>query len=232
MQKQGPLQLKEVYNYDCFATAPRAIKTSCVDTDSSNNDLVFRCQEQGCSVEFSSLEELQDYIHLGQHSKEITSESLYDGVRRGWVSKFSSLTRESRVTSTVEEVTSKGRDECRNMAWALQKPRGGGTRFTENVKVYLAMRFDDGEKTGRKADPAKVAADIRTARDIEGTRKFNRSEWLAKTQVQGLFFSMKRRKTSVDHVQEEDDDDDNSPIEDEIGYLDETGRQNVVEDSN
>jgi len=93
------------------------------------------------------------------------------------------------------------------------------------------MRFDDGEKTGRKADPAKVAADIRTARDIEGTRKFNRSEWLAKTQVQGLFFSMKRRKTSVNHVQEEDDDDDNSPIEDEIGYLDETGRQNAVEDS-
>ena len=48
----------------------------------------------------------------------------------------------------------------------------------------------------------------------------------------GYFFSMKRRKTSVDHVQEEDDDDDNSPMEDEIGYLDETGRQNVVEDSN
>ena len=43
VQKQGPRQLKEVYNYDCFATAPRAIKTSCVDTDSSNNDLVFRC---------------------------------------------------------------------------------------------------------------------------------------------------------------------------------------------
>ena len=33
------------------------------------------------------------------------------------------------------------------------------------------MRFDDGEKTGRKADPAQVAADMKTARDIEGTRK-------------------------------------------------------------
>ena len=132
MQKQGPLQLKEVYNYDCFATAPRAIKTSCVDTDSSNNDLVFRCQEQGCSVEFSSLEELQDYIHLGQHSKEATSEGLYDRIRRGWVSKFSSLTLESRVTSTVEEVTSKGRDKCRNMAGPFRNQEGGGTRFTEN----------------------------------------------------------------------------------------------------
>lgn len=233
VQKQGPLQLKEVDNYGFFATAPRAIKPPRVDTDSSDNDLVFQCEEQGCSLEFSSLEELQDHIHLGQHSKEATSESLYDGIRRGWVSKFSSLTLESRVTSTVEEVASEGRDECRNMGWALQKPRGGGTRFTENVKVYLTMRFGDGEKTGRKADPIQVAADMRTARDIEGTRKFKRSEWLTKAQVQGFFSrlaSMKRRKTSVYQVQEEEDDDDNSLIEDEIVYLDETDRQNAVED--
>ena len=233
VQKQAPLHLKEVDEYGFFASMPRAIKPSRVDADSSDNDLVFQCQEQGCSLEFCSLEELQDHIHLGQHSKEATTESLYDGIRRGWVSKFSSLTLESRVTSTVEEVTGEGRDECRNMGWALQKPRGRATRFTENVKVYLTMRFDDGEKTGRKADPTQVAADMRTVRDIEGTRKFNRSEWLTKTQVQGFFSrlaSMKRGKTTVDHVQEEDDDDDNSLIEDEIGYLDETARQNAVED--
>ena len=58
----------------------------------------------------------------------------------------------------------------------------------ENVKVYLTMRFDNGEKTGRKADPTKVAAEMRTARDIEGTTKFNRCKWLTKTQVQGFFF--------------------------------------------
>ena len=99
MQKQGPLQLKEVYNYDCFATAPRAIKTSCVDTDSSNNDLVFRCQEQRCSVELSSLEELQDYIHLGQHSKEAQSESLYDGILT-WLG-IKVLFTDSRIKSNV-----------------------------------------------------------------------------------------------------------------------------------
>ena len=233
VQKQGPLQLKEVDNYGFFATASRAIKPPRVDTDSYDNDLVFQFQEQGCSLEVSSLEELQDHIHLGQHSKEATLESLYDGIRRGWVSKFSSLTLESRVTSTVEGVATEGRDECRNMGWALQKPRGGGTRFTENVKVYLTMRFGDGEKTGRKADPTQVAADMRTARDIEGTRKFKRSEWLTKTQVQGFFSrlaSMKRRKTSVYQVQEEEDDDENSLIEDEIVYLDETARQHAVED--
>ena len=183
-------------------------------------------------MEFSSFEELQDHIHRGQHSKA-TSESLYDGIRRGWASKFSSLTLESRATSTVDEVTSEGRDECRNMGWALQRPRGGGTRFTDNVKAYLTMRFDDGEKTGRKADPTQVAADMRKARNIEGTRKFNRSEWLTKTQVQGIFSrlaSMRRRKTTVGQAQEEEDDDDNSLIEDEISYLDETARWHAMED--
>ena len=137
-------------------------------------------------MEFSFIEELQDHIHLGQHIKA-TSESLYDGIRHGRASKFSSLTLESRATSTVDEVTSEGRDECRNMGWALQRPRGGRTRFTENVKAYLTMRFDDGEKTGRRADPTQVAADMRKARNIEGTRKFNRSEWLTKTKKQGFF---------------------------------------------
>lgn len=52
----------------------------------------------------------------------------------------------------VEEVISEGRDECCNMGWVFQKLRGGGIRFMENVKVYLIMRFDDGEKIGWKVD--------------------------------------------------------------------------------
>lgn len=78
-----------------------------------------------------------------------------------------------------------------------------------------------------------MAADMRKARDIEGTRKFNRSEWLTKTQVQGFFSrlaSTKRRKTAVDQVQDEEDDDENSLIQDEISYLDEKARRNAVED--
>lgn len=52
----------------------------------------------------------------------------------------------------VDEVISEGRDECCNMGWVFQKLRGGGMRFMENVKVYLIMRFDDGEKIGWKVD--------------------------------------------------------------------------------
>jgi len=44
------------------------------------------------------------------------------------------------------------------MSWALQKPRGGGSRFLERVKEYPTTRF-------RKADLVQVAADMRKARE-------------------------------------------------------------------
>ena len=106
-----------------------------------------------------------------------------------WASKFSSMTLESKMSSMTEKGTSvdRVRNECCDMGWALQKPKGGGSRFSENVKAYLSKRFDVGEKTGRKASVAQVAADMRKNRNSDGKRTFLRSEWLTKAQVQGFF---------------------------------------------
>ena len=94
------------------------------------------------------------------------------------------------------------------MGWALQKRRGGGTRFSESVKAYLSKIFEAGEKTGRKADPGQVTAGMRKARDIDGARKFKRSEWLTKTQVQGFFSTLaalKLGKGASSQVLDEDE---------------------------
>ncbi|CAH3159936.1 unnamed protein product [Pocillopora meandrina] len=79
--------------------------------------------------------------------------------------KFSSLTLESKIATL--EVTGKVKSEVCKMGWALQKTRGSGTRFTEKVKGYLSSRFQTGERTGRKADPAQVAAEMRKAREAD-----------------------------------------------------------------
>ena len=226
--KQGPILLKEVDNCGFFTMGARAIKpTRNVPEDLRHDDVLFECQEPGCRCEFSTLEELEDHNHLGRHSK---SEGLYDGLRRDWAAKFSSLTLESRISSTTEEATGEVSSECSKMGWALQKPKGGGTRFSDNVKVYLTEKFDMGETTGRKADPAQVSADMKKAKNTDGTRKFKRSEWLTKTQVQGYFsrLAAKRRKTAVCQVEEDDDED--SLIEDEINYLDEKARGSLIDD--
>ena len=93
LEKHGPVVLREVGNHDFFAIAPRAIKQNRNHSQisSDNKDMLFHCPEQRCCSEFTSSEELQDYVHLGEHSKREVPESLYDSLRHDWAMKFSSL---------------------------------------------------------------------------------------------------------------------------------------------
>ena len=92
------------------------------------------------------------------------------------------------------------------MGWALHPTRGGSARFSEKVKDYLTAKFNLGERSGLKADPAQVALDMRTARDESNTMMFTREEWLTKTQVQGYFscLAAKRRTPSGEKITPED----------------------------
>ena len=62
------------------------------------------------------------------------------------------------------------------LGWALHKPRSQAVRFTDEVKRYLTTRFELGERTVNKADPGKVAADIRTSRNPDSLRMFERKD--------------------------------------------------------
>ena len=77
--------------------------------------------------------------------------------------------------------------ESSEAGWALQKPRGSGTRFSEDVKSYLQSWFSVRVETGRKSDPGQVSSDMRIAQNPDGTRKVSRDEWLMKIQVQAFF---------------------------------------------
>ena len=69
---------------------------------------------------------------------------------------------------------------------ALHKPRSQAVRFTDEIKQCLTTRFELGERTGNKADPGKVAADMRRSRNPDGSRMFERKDRLTKSQVQGF----------------------------------------------
>ena len=62
------------------------------------------------------------------------------------------------------------------LGWALHKPRSQAVRFTDEFKQHLATRFGLGERTGNKADPGKVAAHMRTSRNPDGSRMFERKD--------------------------------------------------------
>ena len=93
--------------------------------------------------------------------------------------------------------------------WAVSKPRGS-VRFSEKVKEYLTARFTLGERTGRKADPAQVAVDMRNAKNESNARLFTREQWLTKSQVQSFFSrlaSMRRRDQGVIGISLDEEED-------------------------
>ena len=223
--------------HEFYPLESRAIKATRSDDEGARDNSLFMCPESCCSSEFSTAEELQDHIHFGEHDMKVSPESMYDRLKRNWAAKFLSITLESKLSFTAEEATGSEQlpaelqEEPCGLGWALQKPRGGGARFSENVKSYLTAKFDFGEDTGRKADPTQVAADMRVARNTDGERKFQRSEWLSNSQIQRFFsrLAASKRRTNKQEL-EDDDDHDDSLDEAEVAYLAEKERHLEVEE--
>ncbi|CAB4009561.1 zinc finger MYM-type 2-like [Paramuricea clavata] len=150
---------------------------------------LFECNEAGCSQSFDSYDAFQDHVNFGHYTPVSKSqESTYDKLHREWVLKFSSMTVNQEALhqpSASSDVTTAS--EPRKSGWALQKPIGSGTLFSERVKQYLQSCFYIGVRTGRKADPAQVSVDMRNDKIADGQRAFSREEWLTKVQIKGFF---------------------------------------------
>ena len=99
-------------------------------------------------------------------------------------------------------------DGLLKMGWALHKPRGGQTRFSDKVRVYLQKKFEINLERSRKEEPSQVANDMRKAHNADGTRMFGRTEWLSKLQIQGFFsrISPKRKQSTLKELSIEEED--------------------------
>ncbi|KAL9970436.1 hypothetical protein ACROYT_G022812 [Oculina patagonica] len=234
-QRQSPILVREVNEQGFFAVTPRQMKLSlCESQESEKEAALFACKEPGCSSVFKTFDELQDHIHFGEHvsSVQANQESINDRLRRDWALKFATMSIDSRqklppTEDSRQPDSPSGVCKFEAIGWALQKPRGGGTRFSENVRSYLTVRFDVGAQTGRKADPAQVAADMRTTRNANDSRRFSRDEWLTKGQVQSFFSrlsALRRRKGSSGAESVEIDDEGDLLLQEEVSFLNDKRR--------
>ena len=159
---------------------------------------------------FKKFSELENHLDVGEHSQvRRNSDTVYDKLRRDWAEKFRTVDKDEEIRSVPEAVVEEhheknktGRSpECSDLqtGWALHKPRNEAVRFPTEVKQYLTTKFDLGERTGIKSDPAKVAADMRTARNPDSSRMFERKHWLTKGQVQGFFSRLAASRRSKAH---------------------------------
>ncbi|PFX21825.1 hypothetical protein AWC38_SpisGene13682 [Stylophora pistillata] len=140
---------------------------------------------RGCNMVFKKFIELESRLDVGGHCQILrNSDTVYDKLRRDWAEKFLRVNDEE-----IDSAPVKSSDERRHkqeagspssdmlLGWALHKPRGQeAVRFTSEVKQYLTTKFDLGERTGTKAAPGKLAADMRTARNPDGSRMFERKD--------------------------------------------------------
>ena len=141
-------------------------------------------------------------------------ETVYDKLRIDWAGKFLTVDKNKETSRAPVAHCEEQRDKYEasssssdlQLGWALHKSRNQGVRFAAEVKQYLTTKFDLGERTGNKADPGKVSADMRTARKPDGLRMFDRKDWLTKSQVQGFFsrLAATRRRQGNEEVQIED----------------------------
>ena len=59
--------------------------------------------------------------------------------------------------------------------------------FLLNKKNYLSAKFQIGGRTGLKADTASVSTAMRKAKDVNGERLFDNTEFLTAQQVASFF---------------------------------------------
>ena len=153
-----------------------AKKNKTDDVDSSS----FECPDRKCTDEFNSPEQVD--IHLNvfgrRRSTERAKVGLYEKSQIDWVQRFHTISLSDTKTSynVGEGALATSERDLLEMGWALRKSRSTQRRFSKKASDYLQKKFEIGQQTGRKEDPAQVADDMRKARNATGERTFTRTE--------------------------------------------------------
>ena len=99
--------------------------------------------------------------------------------------------------------------------WALKRPKEERD-LTPTKKSYLDEKFSLGQETGNKADPRKVAQDLRYAKRENRDCRFKYNEFLTPQQNRSCFF---RKAAKVKHGEKLVLAIDDKAVEQESAYL-------------
>ena len=224
-QEATQLNVSEMFPPVSIPSRPQVISKDDKESDNEEASGLFDCPELNCNYVFESIEELELHIGLGQHSRFINNENVYDTLRREWALRYATVSTNTSSAPSMESPLQQG-DNTLKMGWALAKQLRGKVRFSPIVRQYLVAKFDYGERTGQKYDAVQVALDMRCARNECGEMLFRKDDWLNKNQISRFFsrLAKKRRNgklssgdnsSTADSQEEEMDGEDNGEEEEE-----------------
>ncbi|CAH3018512.1 unnamed protein product [Porites evermanni] len=140
---------------------------------------LFSCPEEGSTKFYQRYSSLLNHIECGLHKRSLECETLYDRAIMGYPSRL-----EQGATAILElglgkdvRITAPSAPSL-PMGWALKWSRARSARFSTKQKEYLSAKFQIGERTGLKSDPASVATAMRKAKDVNSERLFDSTEFL------------------------------------------------------
>lgn len=140
-----------------------------------------KCPEPGCSHVSATHQVLEKHVLTGQHRI-----SSHDLVTLKWKERLESITTEIRTTRKASTSTSALLTATSAQGWALRTTRRA-KHHSGAIKQYLTALFERGQQTGKKADPAAVAQDLKTARSADGKKAFHPDDWLSPQQIASFF---------------------------------------------
>jgi len=169
-----------------------------------NSSRLFTCPEEGCVKTFRRHSSLVKHLDCGTHKRKLEQETLYDKAMIEYATKLDCGA--SKVPTVIEASgPSLPTAPPLMMGWALKTIQSRRTKFTDKQRQYLNAKFQIGERTGKKADPADVSKAMRTAKDSNGERLFGYDDFLSSQQVSS-YFSRLAAKRSVEVDQPDSDE--------------------------
>ena len=141
------------------------------------NDNILYCPTSDCVKTFLSEAPLENHMLLiNNHSHSLTD---LDQVKQIYINH---VTNGSELNCSFQDNLSVNIESNNTfiMGWAL--PKRSFSRFNYHQQIYIYDIFIEGETTGRKAAPEKVALEMKNLR-IDGEKYFSSKEYLRATQI-------------------------------------------------
>ena len=140
----------------------RRIKASVRDPDppvnieeEDSNAAIFSCPEEGCVKTFVRYSSMQRHLDCGKHQRALERYTLLDRAAVGYAQRLEGQCEAVPELEAVAEPPSS--HDMLPKGWALKSSASRRCRFTYKQKNYLTEKFQQGERSGRKSDPASVA---------------------------------------------------------------------------
>ena len=157
---------------------------------------LFHCPEEGCVKSFQQYSSLQKHLDCDTHKYALEHETLYDKAMVMYAAKLehgAGVVPETADGDLIISLEEEG--PALPMGWALKSATVTRKNLTAAQKTYLTEVFQEGERTGQKADPANISKAMRRAKHSDGSSIFEKDDFLTPLQIAGFFSRLTAKKT-------------------------------------